>query len=341
MASAIGVFGPREERSVPVDKERERVVRIKENIQDDLFKRKGVSGIDVDYKKRKGEATKQLSIVVHVDKKMPIDEIERDEMIPHEVDGIPTDVIECDPKGRWPSKYAEELLQKTSVSAGVTAPQSNVLQGGLSISNPSSAITNGTLGLVFDYKGQTCMVSCQHVFARAYNVTSGENLVEPSVANGGRLPNNLAGQTVAGWYGPHYDGVDLSVALTANSRVISKQTIINIGTTTGDDTSVAIGTRVAKYGAVSGYTEGTVTSVNFSYSSSGTTNFPPYNTTGCIKVEGTPFYPMFARPGDSGAIVVVQATNKVIGMVIGGTTSSPYYTVLTPVALLNKYIGSL
>src|SRR5689334_6904400 len=65
---------------------------VKQRIEDELLARPGVMGVDINEKVTDGQPTGQLSIVVYVKEKKPEDELSGDEVIPPEIDGIPTDV---------------------------------------------------------------------------------------------------------------------------------------------------------------------------------------------------------------------------------------------------------
>jgi hypothetical protein len=65
--------------------------RVKERVELDWLNRPGVTGVDIGWKIVDGEKTDQLAIRVHVEEKKDVPE---DQMIPDEIDGIPTDVIQ-------------------------------------------------------------------------------------------------------------------------------------------------------------------------------------------------------------------------------------------------------
>ena len=72
----------------------EDVLKIKEEHKVELLAYRGVIGVGIGYKSIKGEETEQLSITVSVERKIPLNELEQDDIIPGEVKGIPTDVVE-------------------------------------------------------------------------------------------------------------------------------------------------------------------------------------------------------------------------------------------------------
>lgn len=70
----------------------EAVRKVKEMVEAELLTRPGVTGVDIGYKVTNGERTDILSIRIYVASKR--DEVSEDEMIPPQIDGVPTDVIE-------------------------------------------------------------------------------------------------------------------------------------------------------------------------------------------------------------------------------------------------------
>jgi hypothetical protein len=73
---------------------RDEIRRVKERIEGDLLKLPGVTGVDIGYKQKSGKNTDQLSIRVFVTKKKKESEIPPDQLIPRDIQGVPTDVIE-------------------------------------------------------------------------------------------------------------------------------------------------------------------------------------------------------------------------------------------------------
>ena len=67
---------------------------VKERIEDELLRIPGVTGVDIRRKVTKGKETEQVAIVVSVEKKKPKTALDKTELIPAEIDGVPTDVVE-------------------------------------------------------------------------------------------------------------------------------------------------------------------------------------------------------------------------------------------------------
>lgn len=69
----------------------EEIRKIKHQIEDELLRRPGVTGVDIGYKITAGQKTAQLAIIVYVEKK---GDYRPGNEIPKVIQGVPTDVIE-------------------------------------------------------------------------------------------------------------------------------------------------------------------------------------------------------------------------------------------------------
>ena len=65
-----------------------------ERYADDLMTKANVVGVGVGMRKRDGEFTDEKALVVLVSEKMPVAQLAEEDVIPTELDGIPTDVQE-------------------------------------------------------------------------------------------------------------------------------------------------------------------------------------------------------------------------------------------------------
>jgi hypothetical protein len=72
----------------------ERVSSVKEAFKEDLLAKPNVIGVGVGLREREGELTDEIVLVVLVTKKLPRTEIEANDLIPTEIEGVPIDVQE-------------------------------------------------------------------------------------------------------------------------------------------------------------------------------------------------------------------------------------------------------
>ena len=67
---------------------------VKRKHQPSLLKKANVVGLAIGYKEVEGRSTGQLSLVVLVKKKVPPSQLQPGDVIPPEIEGVPTDVQE-------------------------------------------------------------------------------------------------------------------------------------------------------------------------------------------------------------------------------------------------------
>jgi hypothetical protein len=70
------------------------VRQVKARHEAEILAKKNVVGIGIGYRERGGVATNELSLVVFVSKKLPIQALSAQDHIPPYIEGVPTDVKE-------------------------------------------------------------------------------------------------------------------------------------------------------------------------------------------------------------------------------------------------------
>jgi hypothetical protein len=68
--------------------------KIREKYEKTLMRKKGVVGCAVGFKHTEGKKTDQICIICYVIEKIPADQLDKRDLIPSTIEGIPTDVIE-------------------------------------------------------------------------------------------------------------------------------------------------------------------------------------------------------------------------------------------------------
>jgi hypothetical protein len=280
--------------------ERDRLVHIKEGARDRLLGMPGVTGLDVDFKTTGGRHTDRLAIVVYVARKrdVPVP-------IPATIDGVPTDVVEA------------------SFSLKTDRGRYNPVRCGTSCYPRRFSNDYGTLGCVVidNTTGLPCFLSCWHVLCitrdwRQNDVT----ITQPALNLGGSALTDAVGQVVRGAF-LGVDGVTASVdcaicvAGTRSGTVprTSRPTsgyieALNIGThfRLRGMTNAFVGQAVAKCGATTSRTRGTVASTNFDVT------IGPQTWLNQIKVTAS------AAPivdnGDSGSVFYEESSKKAVGL---------------------------
>jgi hypothetical protein len=165
-----------------------------------LLGKPNVIGVGVGYRVDRGRTTDELSVVVMVRQKLPPAALDERSMVPQEVAGVRTDVVQVgdvralDFLSR--SLYARGVhangLRANSLSvSGAHTERSRPAPGGISLGHYK--ITAGTLGgVVYDRKtGDRLILSNNHVLANCNNAYPGDPILQPGPADGGDLEDDL------------------------------------------------------------------------------------------------------------------------------------------------------
>ncbi len=268
-----------------------------------LSKFRGIRDISVGYRYREGEMTDELSIIVYVFNKYNEDELDKEQIIPREIDGLPIDIIESNP-------VEHPLVNPYDIQ--------DPLIGGISISNTRFRNSGTLAAVVYDREtsiplGLTnhhVLIGSGNIFKRAGR--KGDRINQPafkpdsSKYNIGRL---LRGNK----------NFDCSV-FAIISRKIETVNMLNgiVGPIQGT-VQPLIGMAVKKTGARTGLTYGIISAV-----SSQAKRF----TVSSDREKPAPKNEI-SRPGDSGALWVTDTSdNLAVGLHWGGdpdnTPSSEY-----------------
>lgn len=307
-----------------------------------LMARANVIAVGIGYKVSGGETTDELAIICSVDRKAPGARLSDADLVPAQIEGIPTDVQACgpitalqDPTGRFRP-----------------AP------GGVSLGHYQ--ITAGTLGIWVKKNGQWMILSNNHVMANSNDAQIGDPILQPGPTDGGRvsgdqiarlsefipivfeggggggggsdcaIAGSIAGSlntlaaladrktrlkaVVPGGSAPQQaeNRVDAAIAEPLNVGDVRNE-ILNIGQVSQTD-SASLGMAVKKMGRTTGFTTGTIqqvdVTVQVSYGAGKTATFVDQLIAG----------PM-SQGGDSGS-AVVSDSNKLVGLLFAGSTST-------------------
>ncbi len=137
-----------------------------------LLARANVVAAGVGYKVSAGRRTDQLSVVCSVSAKRPLGALTQRDVVPAELDGVPTDVVATGP------------IRALQAPTDRFRPA----PGGVSIGHRD--ITAGTLGCVVRREGVRLILSNNHVLANSNAASPGDPILQPGPADGGRLPED-------------------------------------------------------------------------------------------------------------------------------------------------------
>jgi len=66
---------------------------VKRRHEADLLRRPNVTAVGVGYRTRGGQTTSEVCIVVSVTQKIPADQLQRGDVLPHTLEDVPIDVV--------------------------------------------------------------------------------------------------------------------------------------------------------------------------------------------------------------------------------------------------------
>lgn len=288
----------------------------KEASLEDLLKLEGVTGVDVGYKYVKGKREDQIAIRVMVaEKKTNVPDEQR---VPQKISDIPTDVIE---RKIMPFSFS---IPAESISLQADKKRYDPVKGGISI-GPERSINGyvyaGTLGCMVkdNNSGQPHLLSNFHVMAVDSNWKKGDEMVQPSLVDGGSAPGDRVGTLANAVLSDHVDGA--LCTLIGRGFACS---IVDIGAVAGTAEAV-LNNPVRKRGRTTLLTYGFVDSV------SGTVKIDYGDDIGVKTLSDqvgirpdTDHNDKFSDHGDSGS-VVVDADNQIIGLLFAGSKDGYTY----------------
>jgi len=295
-----------------------------------IIAKKNVVAVGISEKISKKRATGKLAVTFYVEKKVAKNKLRGDDMIPPTMpevlsgpQAIPTDVIVI---GRL----------KPEVNA-----LRNPVQPGNSIGHVK--ITAGTLGALVTKGQRVHLLSNSHVLARSGLAKKGDDILYPGPEDGGKSPADLVAKLsgfkafVTG--GDFVNRADCAIAEPLIPRRKDLVSLIRGLAIPKGTTSPARGMKVVKVGRTTNKTTGTVRDVHFRF-------LLDYADLGkSVGFVDQVFCTRYSRPGDSGSLVLDQATGKAVGLHFaganGGSVFSPIATVLSTlgVKLVTKSVG--
>ncbi len=143
--------------------------------QEDLLRRRGVVGVGIGYRNYKEQVTDQLAVAVLVEQKRPIEALSAEDLIPPDVNGARTDVVEI---GRLEALVDPRDRFRPNIPCGVSIGHYKV--------------TAGTLGaVVLDRNtGEPLILSNNHVLANSNDAEIGDAILQPGPTDHGVRPDD-------------------------------------------------------------------------------------------------------------------------------------------------------
>jgi hypothetical protein len=277
-------------------------------------------GVGIGEKISDGKQTGILAVKFLVRMKFAKSDLNSNQVLPKEIDGIPTDVEEV---GTF-RRFASAGTARAWAQAGAMPnPRTKIRpsQPGCStgFQDPGNQfVMAGTFGAVVKDKGGLYILSNNHVLADENRLPTGAPIFQPGLLDGGNASTDkIAALTkFVTLQAGSPNTVDCAIAEASSQTVVSKD-ILYIGPPQGTE-SAAIDMAVHKFGRTTGYTVGQVTSIDTDV----TVGYDLGNLTftGQIIVVGNGGT-SFSNAGDSGSLILERGTNKAVGLLFAGSTS--------------------
>lgn len=197
---------------------------------------------------------------------------------------------------------------------------------------------SGTLGALITDGTNQYILSNNHVLARSGAAVAGEDVSQPGMIDANcAITTTVADYTGSAPLGP--SNVDAAVALLRPGTMNSQGSIEDIGVPSNTIVNPSIGMAVAKSGRTTGFTTGSITSINTSVSvqyqqGCGKGKKFTVTFTGQIVIGGGGF----SAGGDSGSLIVTNnASHNPVGLLFAGSSTT---TVANPIGQVLQRLGA-
>jgi hypothetical protein len=197
---------------------------------------------------------------------------------------------------------------------------------------------SGTLGALITDGSTQYILSNNHVLGLSGSATVGDDVSQPGLIDSNcNISTVVADFSGAAPLGP--SNVDAAVAQLRAGQMDSSGFIEDIGVPSGTIVNPAIGMSVAKSGRTTGFTTGTISSINTSVSvqytaqCGGGRRFNVAYTNQIVMGPGT-----FSAGGDSGSLIVTNnAAHNPVGLLFAGSSS---VTIANPIGEVLTRLGA-
>lgn len=296
-------------RNLRIDHDRSRRTRLVRRVK--VLAGGNVHAVGIAQKVTAGAPTGVLAVQVCVAQKFAKRLLGRDMRIPERIAGLPTDVIEV-PLHRaasaGPAGMALPILRGRNrpLAAGSSAANREVLAGTLGWFCRS--LRPG------DPPGATYALSCRHVFAPDGDADLNVKLYQPSSNDGARQADwfaNVARYSMLRPRSKRAQATDAAIGIVRAGLAIDP-ILHPFGQISGVGVAIE-GDIVAKVGRTTGVTTGVVNTIDCEacvpVEGVGTVLFRDQ-----IRIVGSVAHPVFALPGDSGALVLAPSSTRAVGL---------------------------
>jgi len=264
-----------------------------------------VVGVGIGRRTVRGTATQELALKVYVRQKLHPLLVKDGQVIPDEVEGVPTDVEEAGEFSIW--RPIPPIYQRRVRPA----------MGGLSIGH--YAISAGTFACLVKDAGETFILSNNHVLANENRGAEGDPILQPGRFDGGKPDRDVIGRldTFVAVDPEGTNLVDSALAAPFDERDVTPD-ILGIGRLRGTK-DATLEEKVLKSGRTTRKTNGTVVDVSATLRVGYQTGSYLFTDQMIVKGERG----AFSAGGDSGS-TIIALDGKAVGLLFAG---SPFFTI--------------
>jgi len=264
-----------------------------------------VVGVGIGRRTVRGTATQELALKVYVRQKLHPLLVKDGQVIPDEVEGVPTDVEEAGEFSIW--RPIPPIYQRRVRPA----------MGGLSIGH--YAISAGTFACLVKDAGETFILSNNHVLANENRGAEGDPILQPGRFDGGKPDRDVIGRldTFVAVDPEGTNLVDSALAAPFDERDVTPD-ILGIGRLRGTK-DATLEEKVLKSGRTTRKTNGTVVDVSATLRVGYQTGSYLFTDQMIVKGERG----AFSAGGDSGS-TIIAFDGKAVGLLFAG---SPFFTI--------------
>jgi len=211
------------------------------------------------------------------------------------------------------------------------------VSGGNVNDHSSAFCCSGTLGSLVTINGTKYILSNNHVLARSDQAVAGEDISQPGLIDNSCRVATLVGDFTAAV--PLGQNVDAAVAQLRTGTMDSTGFIEDVGVPSSTIVNPSVGLAVAKSGRTTGFTTGTVSSINTSVSvqyqrgcNSGKKFTVSYTNQVVINSS------TFSAGGDSGSLIVTNnASHNPVALLFAGSSTT---TIGNPIGEVLTKLGN-
>ncbi len=277
-----------------------------------------VVGVGLGKKRTRGTPTGEVAVKFYVKEKLHPLLVKDGEVIPDEIEGVPTDVEQSGEFSIWrpiPPIYHRKVRPA---------------MGGLSIGHYE--ITAGTLGCLVKRGQDTCILSNNHVLANENRGVAGDPILQPGRFDGGKEDKDAIARldSFVTVQAEETNTVDAALAVPFDPRDVTPD-ILNIGRVRGTR-AADLEEKVMKSGRTTRVTNGVVTDVSATLKVGYATG--SFLFTDQMVIQGDKG--AFSAGGDSGALIVDYQGNAV-GLLFAG---SPFFTVANKIGNVESALNA-